>query len=94
MPLGSVTVRTDSSGGVQNHYSYDAFGKRRVDDWVANPSDSLLYDLAIEPKRGFTGHDHLDNVGLIHMNGRVYAPILGRFTSPDIYVQFPETTQG
>ncbi|ERJ19287.1 Rhs family protein [Salinisphaera shabanensis E1L3A] len=92
--LGSVTAMTDSSGDVQNHYSYDAFGKRRFDDWFANPSDSLLYDLAIEPRRGFTGHEHLDNVGLIHMNGRVYDPILGRFTSPDTYVQFPETTQG
>ncbi|ERJ19291.1 Rhs family protein [Salinisphaera shabanensis E1L3A] len=92
--LGSITAMTDSSGEVQNHFSYDAFGKRRFDDWFANPSDSLLYDLAIEPRRGFTGHAHLDNVGLIHMNGRVYDPILGRFTSPDTYVQFPETTQG
>lgn len=29
--------------------------------------------------RGFTGHEHLDGVGLIHMNGRVYDPVLGRF---------------
>ena len=92
--LGSVTAMTDSSGNVGERYSYDAFGKRRFDDWFANPSDSLLYDLAIEPRRGFTGHEHLDNVGLIHMNGRVYDPILGRFTSPDTFVQFPETTQG
>ncbi|ERJ19282.1 YD repeat-containing protein [Salinisphaera shabanensis E1L3A] len=83
MPLGSATAKTDSSGDVQNHYSYDAFGKLRFDDWFSNPSDPLLYDLAIERRRGFTGHEHLDNVGLIHMNGRVYGPILGRFTSPD-----------
>ncbi|MGH8222106.1 MAG: RHS repeat-associated core domain-containing protein, partial [Woeseiaceae bacterium] len=32
---------------------------------------------------GFTGHEHLDSVGLIHMNGRVYDPVAGRFLSSD-----------
>jgi RHS repeat-associated protein len=43
--------------------------------------------------RGFTGHEHLDAFGLIDMNGRVYDPILGRFLSPDKYVQAPGFTQ-
>jgi RHS repeat-associated protein len=38
---------------------------------------------------GFTGHEHLDSVGLIHMNGRVYDPAIGRFLSPDPIVQAP-----
>ena len=25
--------------------------------------------------RGYTGHEHLDGVGLIHMNGRVFDPL-------------------
>jgi RHS repeat-associated protein len=33
--------------------------------------------------RGFTGHEHLDNVGLIHMNGRVYDQEIARFVSTD-----------
>ena len=33
--------------------------------------------------RGFTGHEMLDDVSLVHMNGRVYDPDLGRFLSPD-----------
>lgn len=33
--------------------------------------------------RGYTGHEMLDNVQLIHMKGRVYDPTLGRFLSPD-----------
>ncbi len=33
--------------------------------------------------RGFTRHEHLDDVGLINMNGRTYDPILGRMLSPD-----------
>lgn len=43
--------------------------------------------------RGFTGHEHLDGFGLIHMNARLYDPILGRFLSPDPYVQLPDFTQ-
>ena len=46
-----------------------------------------------ETRRGFTGHEHLDNVGLIHMNGRVYDPVLGRMLSADPFVQFPADTQ-
>ena len=37
--------------------------------------------------RGFTDHEMLDDFGLIHMNGRVYDPVLGRFLSADSYVQ-------
>ncbi len=34
-------------------------------------------------ERGYTGHEHLDKVKLIHMNGRVQDPIVGRMLSPD-----------
>ena len=44
--------------------------------------------------RGFTDHEHLDDFELVHMNGRVYEPVLGRFLSPDPFVQYPESTQG
>ncbi|MEZ5897861.1 MAG: RHS repeat-associated core domain-containing protein [Hyphomicrobiaceae bacterium] len=43
--------------------------------------------------RGYTGHTMLDNLGLVHMNGRVYDPAIGRFLSADPYVQFPLDTQ-
>jgi RHS repeat-associated protein len=51
--------------------------------WVQN----LLID------RGYTGHEHLTSIGLIHMNGRIYDPQLRRFLSPDNYVQDTENTQ-
>jgi len=44
--------------------------------------------------RGFTGHEHLDEWGLVNMNGRIYNPDIGRFLSADPYVQFPQSTQG
>ncbi|MCE7043811.1 RHS repeat-associated core domain-containing protein [Dyadobacter sp. CY312] len=36
--------------------------------------------------RGYTGHEMLDQFGLINMNGRVYDPVLGRMLSPDNYI--------
>lgn len=43
--------------------------------------------------RGYTGHEQLDDSGLIHMNGRIYDPELGRMLSPDPFVQVPEYSQ-
>jgi len=36
--------------------------------------------------KGFTGHQQLDGVGLIHMGGRVYDAEIGRFLSADPFV--------
>jgi RHS repeat-associated protein len=37
--------------------------------------------------RGFTGHEQLDGVELIHMGGRVYDAEIGRFLSADPFIQ-------
>ncbi len=86
--LGSVESITDEQGVVTEHLSYDAHGKRRQSDWAAGTPA-----IPNETPRGFTGHEHLDGVGLIHMNGRVYDPTLGRFLSADPHVQAPDDTQ-
>jgi len=44
--------------------------------------------------RGYTGHEMLDDLGLIHMNGRIYDPLLGRFLSADVVIQAPFNLQG
>ena len=71
------------------YLAYDAHGKRRLADWQPGTPNTLNR----ETPRGFTGHEHLDGVGLIHMNGRVYDPTLGRFLSADPFVQAPDSTQ-
>ena len=43
--------------------------------------------------RGYTGHEHLQAVNLIHMNGRVYDPVMHRFLQVDNYIQDPFNTQ-
>ena len=37
--------------------------------------------------RGFTGHEHVDEMGIIHMNGRIYDALLGRFLQADPFVE-------
>ncbi len=66
--------------------SFDAFGARRLADTWGAASPSQLPRTWPTP-RGYTGHEQLDNFGLVHMNGRIYDPKLGRFLSADPFVQ-------
>jgi RHS repeat-associated protein len=89
--LGSITHITNSDGSVVQELSYDAWGRLR------NPSTQVAYSPGSEPElflgRGYTGHEHLPQFGLINMNARLYDPAVGRFLSPDPYVQFPGFSQ-
>ena len=68
--------------------SFDPWGQRRQTDWQTPIAlDQYTPSIGFETHRGFTDHEHLDTVGLIHMNGRVYDPILGRFLSADVIIQ-------
>lgn len=89
--LGSVTVVLDKQGAVTHNLSFDPWGQRRSADWqavldVVNDWTSITSYISVTT-RGFTGHEMLDQVGLIHMNGRVYDPRLARFLSADPFVQ-------
>lgn len=87
--LGSIIALLNSSGFKVESYSYDAWGRRRnPTDWCYNnvPTPTLI-------DRGFTSHEHLDEFGLINMNGRMYDPYTGRFLSVDPIIQFPGNAQ-
>ena len=85
--LGSVDTITDGLGAVSQRLSFDAWGKRREINWQAMSEPAILAFSTTLTTRGFTGHEMLDPVGLVHMNGRVYDPELGRFLSADPFVQ-------
>ena len=70
--------------------SFDAWGKRRLADATDGTPGNLG---ALTGPRGFTGHEHLDTHGLIHMNGRMYEPSMGRFLNADPVVQAPLDAQ-
>lgn len=88
--LGSTTAISNEAGQIVTWMSYDPWGQRRSPDawhpWQAPPGGYLAAMLAITP-RGYTGHEHVDAMGIIHMNGRIYDPRLGRFLQADPYIE-------
>ena len=92
--LGSLTVITDAVGTRVRAFSYDPWGQRRIaDTWQALSALSLMSFDTSMTTRGFTGHEMLAAVGIIHMNGRIYDPRLGRFMQADPVIQFPDFSQ-
>ncbi len=66
--LGSVATITNESGVVVTRLSFDAFGKRRdAGTWVGTPGTTTWTAIAGVTHRGFTYHEHLDNVDLVHI---------------------------
>ena len=96
--LGSVESVTGAAGTELKVQAYDPFGSRRASDWTRALSGTERAALAAEAPqrtaRGYTGHEHLERTGLIHMNGRVYDPAIGRFLSPDPVVADASFSQG
>lgn len=88
--IDSVVARVGESADIE-FSSYDPWGLRLNENWAGENFGPEF--TPINSARGFTNHEHLDGVGLIHMNGRVYDPLLGRFLIPDTLVQAPYNTQ-
>jgi RHS repeat-associated protein len=85
--LGSGDLILDSAAAVLARESFTAFGARRGSNWQGLPSTGDYTVFQGTTRRGFTGHEMLDSVSLVHMNGRVYDPYVGRFLSPDPIIQ-------
>ena len=79
--LGSILSVFDEQSTKVFHATYDPWGLQT----------STLNTIGLP--RGYTGHEMLNEFDIINMNGRLYDPLLGRFFSPDNYVQFPGLTQ-
>ena len=88
--LGSPMVITDGAGAVTERLAYEPFGKRRNADGTTDANGTLT---AVNTRRGFTGHEHDDEVGLVNMNGRVFDQAIGRFLSADPTLQAPTFMQ-
>ncbi|MDX6187737.1 FG-GAP-like repeat-containing protein [Flavobacterium sp. Fl-318] len=86
---GTILAITDSNGSVLEKRSFDAWGSIIK---VQDGSGNILAGLNILD-RGYTGHEHLQSVGIINMNARLYDPTLHRFLQADNYIQDPTNTQ-
>ena len=96
--LGSTDVIADADGKVSQMQSFDAWGMRRDPGAKISLTPVGLLDLADVNNefttKGFTGHEAVDQVGVIHMNGRIYDPRLGRFLQADPHIDGVNNTQG
>ena len=79
--LGSILSVMDKDGNKVFDASYDAWGRQTI----------MLNTIGLQ--RGYTGHEMINEFDIINMNGRLYDPVLGRFFSPDNYVQMPDNSQ-
>ena len=67
-------------------FSYKPWGMRRnASNWTTN----VTMDVAGRFSRGYCMHEHLPELGLIDMGGRMYNARTNQFLSPDPYVQSP-----
>lgn len=80
--LGSSDVLLDDAGAMLAKESFAATGDRRGSNWSSSSAPDWLA-IANSTRQGFTGHEMVDNLNLVHMNGRVYDPRLARFLSVD-----------
>jgi RHS repeat-associated protein len=86
--LGSVVRIASPVGGLLEGMDYGPFGERRG---YSDPRNLPLVPQATN--RGFTGHEMLDGLDVVHMNGRIYDSRLARFLQPDPFVQEPNNPQ-
>jgi len=91
----TIMAVSTQSGDLLEQRFFDAWGnlKEVIDEsnTLSTINNGSTYPLFLD--RGYTGHEHLQGVGLIHMNGRLYDAKLRRFLSPDNFVQDPYNTQ-
>ncbi|WP_445765912.1 toxin TcdB middle/N-terminal domain-containing protein [Rheinheimera sp.] len=86
---GSTISITDKAGKVVQQFIYDPWGKQysvssnSLFSTYSNPGDS----------KGYTGHKMINDFDVIHMGGRTYNPILGRFMQADPFIQAPSNLQ-
>lgn len=84
--LGSWEKVLDESKNTVQQTHFDPWGNRMsFTAWNTRQTQtSFTFD------RGFTGHEHYDCLHVINANARLYDPVIGRFFSPDPFVQTPD----
>lgn len=91
--LGSILAITDEAGNVLEQRHFDAWGNLTLFKVNGVNVDVKLFNEKSLLDRGYTSHEHFTEVGIIHMNGRLYDPLLRRFLNADENIQDPQNTQ-
>ncbi|MGA8276650.1 MAG: hypothetical protein WB784_00410, partial [Rhodanobacteraceae bacterium] len=93
---GSMHRITDASGspGLDSNQWFADFGRRAdAGTGVVLSEDQIHHYPDTLTRHGYTGHEQMDGVALVHMNGRVYDPLAKRFLQADPLVADPMDLQ-
>ena len=98
--LASILAITDEVGTKLEQRHFDAWGNlthlKIGNNAIITDKEQIsnyLSDGTLVVDRGYTSHEHFAEVGLIHMNGRLYDPLLRRFLNADENIQDQYNTQ-
>ncbi|WP_241676906.1 RHS repeat-associated core domain-containing protein [Chryseobacterium sediminis] len=98
--LGSILAISDEAGNKLEQRHFDAWGNlthlqigngQIITD--VNKIQEIVNTGGLLLERGYTSHEHFMEVGIIHMNGRLYDPLLRRFLNADENIQDAYNTQ-
>ncbi|WP_051957080.1 RHS repeat domain-containing protein [Chryseobacterium populi] len=94
--IGSILAISDEAGNKLEQRHFDAWGNfthLQIGNGVIIIDKNIIDNTALLLERGYTSHEHFAEVGIIHMNGRLYDPLLRRFLNADENIQDPYNTQ-
>ncbi|MCW1963387.1 RHS repeat-associated core domain-containing protein [Chryseobacterium viscerum] len=98
--LGSILAISDEAGNKLEQRHFDAWGNfthLQIGSGAVETDINKIKQIAnsggLLLERGYTSHEHFMEVGIIHMNGRLYDPLLRRFLNADEFIQDPYNTQ-
>ncbi len=88
--LGSTIAVTKADGSILQQFIYDPWGKQYT---VYTDTISMMNFTSEATSKGYTGHEMVNDFDVIHMGGRTYNPVLGRFMQADPFIQQPGNLQ-
>ncbi|REC80580.1 type IV secretion protein Rhs [Chryseobacterium elymi] len=94
--IGSILAISDEAGNKLEQRHFDAWGNfthLQIGNGAIITDKNIIDNASLLVDRGYTSHEHFAEVGIIHMNGRLYDPLLRRFLNADENIQDPYNTQ-
>lgn len=94
--IGSILAISDEAGNKLEQRHFDAWGNfthLKIGNGAIITDKNIINNTSLLLERGYTSHEHFAEVGIIHMNGRLYDPLLRRFLNADENIQDPYNTQ-
>lgn len=94
--IGNILAISDETGNKLEQRHFDAWGNfthLQIGNGGITSDKNIIDNASLLLERGYTSHEHFTEVGIIHMNGRLYDPLLRRFLNADENIQDPYNTQ-